>query len=1561
MNGLLVAALLGAGALSNFPREAPGKISQPAIQVTLGGQPVVVVPAGEQLAAFRADGGTPAGFPLPISSSADEAASGAAAAADMDGDGKPEIAVGTTAGRVFVVGGGAGWPARVGAKLRAGVSFGDVDGDGKPELLVGDERGRIHAFKRNGAEAKGFPLTSVLSPVTSAVVAGQLGAARVVAFGCEDGKVHVLSTTAGAGFGKERPGFPLVTHYLVTGAPVLADLDDDGVLDLVVASQDFSLYAVTAAGEPLPGFPVAAGYRLYEGPAVVDLLGDGKLDVVFASADGMVHAVNRAGQALPGFPVRAGTRLMGGPAVGDLTRSGALDVVVVSFDGNVHAFSRTGKELPGFPASLGGAEVTASPLLADLAGDGMLSAFVGVPGGDLHAVRATRAGDAVAAVAWSGPGKDAARSGRSGPYPPSYKELRLDPAAPGVGESLRASFRGVWLDAPPGESAPAPRITWSRDGKAVPELEGKRELPAGTARRGERWRFALAAPTVRGVQGGVFEGPEVTVRNTAPGMPEVAIEPARPLRSAPARAVIVRPAVDPDGDKVSYRFEWLVDGVPIGITGENFPGEKLRKGALVGVRVTASDGELEGPQALALARVADTPPGPLEVALEPAAPRRDRPIVAKIVKPATDVDEDPISYEYRWSVNGEPRNLPAGAAELPPALFGKHQAVKVEVRATDGELSGPPATAEVKVLNSVPTAPAVVIQPEVPRKGDGLRAVIATPAEDADNDPLAYKFTWKKNGQPFSGAQNGGREVPGGAVARGDRFEVTVVASDGEVDGPPATAAVKAVNTPPIAPRVAIEPRHPKGGEPLKLTIVEPATDVDGDTVALGVAWSRNGEPTGGSSNDLPAKAFRKHERVRVTVTPRDGFEAGVPASDEVDVDDAPPTAPVLAFTNERPTVGAPLEVTVRTPAQDPDGDALVYRYRWLRDGVPVAVPDGSDASRGPPFWTASTKVPISELKKGQLWEVQGQAYDGELYGPIARATVTILNTPPAAPRLALQRERPRRIDGLMLKGAQDPDADGDFITYRYVWTRNGQRYEASADQAQIPRGVPRKGERWAVEVIASDGEADSPPARLEVVIADTPPSPVAIALCDGPVPAGTVPEARIVKAATDADGDTVTYNYEWSLNGRVVSGAKGQTRFTAQPLRKHDVLRLTVTPFDGELAGPPAGAECQVANTPPGPPEIALSPAEPTALTGVQAVVKRPSVDRDGDSVAYRYAWSRDGLPVPFDGPAIPASTLRHGEVWRVEVTPFDGEEPGAPVAAKVTVKNTPPAAPEVLLVPEVAGVGQELTCQVKAAARDADQEAVTLHYRWSRNGAAVPVAEDASTLPAGIVRRGEKWRCEVWGGDGFAESPHVAAELTIRNTAPTAPVVVVEPERPHRRDALACRIAGASVDRDGDPITYAYTWTRNGKPAPAGADPSRVEAGKIAKDERWRCTATPSDGTASGPAGSAERVVLNTPPGPARVRLSPAVPKAGQPLRCELTAKAEDEDGDPVRYRFGWVRNGAAQGFAETSQEVPGRLVKAGDRWRCRVTPTDGRDDGPETSSEEAVVPAEVVGAVP
>jgi hypothetical protein len=1552
MNPLLL-ALATAAALSGFPREGGGRISQPAIGVALGGAPAVLVPAGEQVLGVRGDGSAVPGFPLSLGAA--EAAAGAVAVADMDGDGRPELAVVTTSGKVYLWSGGLvhGFPLQLDGRARAGASFADVDGDGRPELLVGDERGRVHAFKKSGREADRWP-ASVGAPVTSTVSASNFGGGRSFAVGCEDGKVHVLD-----GSGRERAGFPLVTKFSVTGAPAFADLDDDGEMDLVVGSQDFAVYAVDGRGRPLPGFPVRAAYRIYEGVAIADLDGDGRLDVAFASADGLLHAVSARGERLPGFPVRIGARLFSGPAVADLDRDGILDVVAVTSDGSVVAVSgKGGTPLVGFPVALGAVDVGASPLVFDATGEGP-TVFVGLPGGALHGLRPQVAGTARPVVAWAGPGRDAARSGRSGPNAPSFKDLSLAPGAPRATDTLRAGWRATWLDAAPSEALPAPRVEWLRDGRPVPALDGRRELPAGTVRRGERWRYVL---TVAAAPGLSWEGPEVTVLDTAPGAPVVALDPASPNRAGDVRVVVRKAAADPDGDALTYGFTWLLDGVETGVTGERFPSSRLRRGGLLTVRAVASDGELSGPPAIAQGRVGDTPPGAPAVSVAPAQPGRSDTLRVRVDRAAVDPDGDPVVYHHRWTVDGKPRNVPLASVELGGAHFRKHQRVQVEVRAFDGTLEGPPAIAAVTARNTPPTPPRVELRPARPRRGDPLRVSVVAPAEDVDGDAVTYRLEWRKNGARFAGAVADGREVPGGEVTRGDRFEVAVTPHDGEAFGPAALATITVGNTPPAPPRIAIEPARPKGGEPLRLVVVEPARDVDGDQVTLAIAWTRDGRPTGSGQAVLPPAQLRKHELVRVTVTPRDAEEAGAPAVYEVLVDDAPPTAPAVAFDAERPAVTAPLRVRITAPAIDPDGDRIVYQHRWSLDGEAVAVPDGTAASTRPPYWTAASEVPAARLRKGQRWTVEVRAHDGEQPGPVARAATTIVNSPPPAPRLAFAPERPRRVDGLAVVVEQAPDADGDRVTYRYAWTRDGQRFDAPPDQAQIPRGVPRRGQRWAVEVVASDGEAESAPARQEVIVADTAPGAVAIALCDGPVPAGTVPQVHVTAPAVDPDGDPITYRYEWSLNGRPVPAAPGPQpqaaaqppgpRLAAPPLRKHDTVRVVVTPWDGELAGPPARGECVVANTPPAAPEIALDPPEPTAARGATVAIRRPSADHDGDAVTYRYRWFLDGVQTAYEGAAVPPGVMRHRELWRVVVTPFDGEEEGAPVTASAVVRNTPPPAPAVALVPASPATGEPVTCDARAPERDADQERVTLRYRWFRNDQPVSDGEGLARLPARTVRRGERWRCEAWATDGFAESPHAAAALVVRNSPPRAPRLTIEPEVPRRGDDLVCRIEAPSTDPDDDAVTYAYAWTRNDRPMQAGSDPARVEASRIAHGERWRCTATPSDGAAAGPSASAERVVANTPPGPAVVRLAPASPRAGEPVRCELVARGEDPDGDPVSYRYAWQRNGVTQPFAEGSQEVPPRLVKAGDRWRCSVTPTDGSDDGPIAASEEAPV---------
>lgn len=118
------------------------------------------------------------------------------------------------------------------------------------------------------------------------------------------------------------------------------------------------------------------------------------------------------------------------------------------------------------------------------------------------------------------------------------------------------------------------------------------------------------------------------------------------------------------------------------------------------------------------------------------------------------------------------------------------------------------------------------------------------------------------------------------------------------------------------------------------------------------------------------------------------------------------------------------------------------------------------------------------------------------------------------------------------------------------------------------------------------------------------------------------------------------------------------------------------------------------------------------------------------------------------------------------------------------------------------------------------------------------------------------------------------------------------------------------------------------------------------------FRCEVVASDGEGAAAPAVAEGSYRNSPPKRPGIRLAPSSPVGGQTLACEIAEESVDPDGDPVKYKFVWHKNGAEQSFAQSSAQVPARLVKAGDVWRCAVTPYDPELEGPRGVSEEVQV---------
>lgn len=85
------------------------------------------------------------------------------------------------------------------------------------------------------------------------------------------------------------------------------------------------------------------------------------------------------------------------------------------------------------------------------------------------------------------------------------------------------------------------------------------------------------------------------VLNTAPDSPSVAFDPPSPEPGDNIQAVILVGSFDPDGDTVTYRYEWLINGIPTGDVTNVLPANTASSGDTIEVIVTPNDGEEDGP------------------------------------------------------------------------------------------------------------------------------------------------------------------------------------------------------------------------------------------------------------------------------------------------------------------------------------------------------------------------------------------------------------------------------------------------------------------------------------------------------------------------------------------------------------------------------------------------------------------------------------------------------------------------------------------------------------------------------------------------------------------------------------------------------------------------------------------------------------------------------------------------------------------------------------------------------------------------------------------------------
>ena len=555
----------------------------------------------------------------------------------------------------------------------------------------------------------------------------------------------------------------------------------------------------------------------------------------------------------------------------------------------------------------------------------------------------------------------------------------------------------------------------------------------------------------------------------------------------------------------------------------------------------------------------------------------------------------------------------------------------------------------------------------------------------------------------------------------------------------------------------------------------------------------------------------------------------------------AAPMPPEVQIVPLEPMSGEQLQVQI-SGGFDPEGSPVNFAIEWVRNGTVVDMD-----------LTDEALIPEGLTQKGDDWSVKVWASDGATLSEMVTDSVRILGSKPQLSDLLIEsNNEPLTNSSLLVCSANVDDRDGDAIETSIHWRvqeagvlsdilHTGENFQLDGDTCSPDAFIVCQ-----VEATDEDGTSSE---NISVGLTNRQPSVVShIIEPNSGVRAGDllVCDAEVL----DPDGSPVEKSYRWSRfregSGTTTVLSLNQTvQLTSDNALRGDIITCEVAGVDPQGLMVDSTVSVEVANTVPEIVDIGVTPVNPTALDAITCTAT--PFDPDYDAVTLDYAWTVDGVLYPETSSTFTGSTPA-GSVVMCTVTPTDDVSVGSSQSTSVTVINSAPIISDVSLSPTEVYTNDVITASVVST--DYDGDSLITIYTWFVNGINVQSGYSATLNGEYRFSKGDEIILETIVSDGFLSSvPVISDILTVLDSPPSIPEVDLGGSYTGTNDDLNCVLSLESIDPDGDPLSYSFSWELNGLPYGGTTETFQygddsINYNNTEPQDEWTCMLTVSDG---------------------------------------------------------------------------------------------------------------------